>query len=162
MPEGWFHEQSVGVEQPATEQHPVCAADERPLPGVTPPAALLADSSDLAYVKHDVERPLRRGMSVVLIIAAVAVATTRQPVVHASAEDCAVIVEVGRHALGWGTAEPLATYLDADGDNGTVFREVCQWRKLGVPTPTFVAANVTGNMIFPPSYGGTNECVSGR
>jgi hypothetical protein len=89
-----------------------------------------------------------------LALAAPAVAAPAAPVIHASADDCAVIVEVGKHALDWGAKPPRYDFFpEIPLDGGGTFVEDCPWAKLGVAAPIIGSPkSSTGFAIFRPVY----------
>ncbi len=89
-----------------------------------------------------------------LALAAPAVAAPPAPVIHASADDCAVIAEVGKHALDWGAKPPGYDFFpEIPLDGGGTFVEDCPWAKLGVAAPIIGSPkSSTGFAIFRPVY----------
>lgn len=81
---------------------------------------------------------------VVLAILAQLTATT-PPVVLASERDCAVLVEVGRSLVNWGHAGPNQPFVDSGPlPDGTIYRQLCDWKKFGVGAPEIVRPEQTG------------------
>jgi hypothetical protein len=59
-----------------------------------------------------------------------------QPVERASAEDCAIIVEIGKAKMNWGATPPeFAFYPEFDGAEVGTYLEDCPWKDLGVADP---------------------------
>jgi len=64
------------------------------------------------------------------------VASMPEPVERASADDCAIIIEVGKNKMNWGAAPPdYAYYREFDRDGGGTYLEDCSWRQFGVAEP---------------------------
>jgi hypothetical protein len=64
-------------------------------------------------------------------------AMSRPPVVHASREDCEIIVEIGKAKVAWGAAGPDEPFaIDGVQPDGSTYREDCPWADLGVGAPT--------------------------
>jgi hypothetical protein len=82
-------------------------------------------------------------------------------VVHASAEDCEIIVEVGKAKLNWGTAAPVyAFFPEFDLPGGRVYREDCHWKELGLAEPVIGSpSSQKGFFISRPAYSGTRATV---
>jgi hypothetical protein len=94
-------------------------------------------------------------MSVLLAVLAVATARPAPHVVKASAEDCVLIVEVGKieHVLSSrGEKEPLVIDIEEPGQ--PTYREDCPWRRLGVAPPIPATdRSATAVKIVQPDYG---------
>lgn len=89
------------------------------------------------------------------------VTSLMQPVERASADDCAIIVAVGRNRMNWGTAAPdYAYYREFDRDGGGTYLEDCSWKQLGVAKPlTKVQQPEKGFSITRPRYAGASATV---
>jgi hypothetical protein len=118
-------------------------------------------------------KPLAVGLAMLLMVAA---ASTRaaesdatpkdttampQPVERASADDCAVIVEVGKSKMDWGAAPPdFAFYSEFDREGGGTYLEDCAWKQFGVAEPLTKAQKPgKGFFITRPRYSGTTATV---
>jgi hypothetical protein len=78
------------------------------------------------------------------------------PVTHASADDCAIIVAIGKAELGWGadSSSDWPFFPDYDLPGGGSYVEDCPWRTLGVAPPTIGSpASMRGAAIARPAYG---------
>jgi hypothetical protein len=84
-----------------------------------------------------------------------------QPVERASADDCAIIVEVGKSRMNWGVAPPdSAFYPEFDREGGGTYLEDCAWKKFGVAEPLTEAQKPgKGFFITRPRYTGTTATV---
>jgi hypothetical protein len=59
-----------------------------------------------------------------------------QPVERASAEDCAIIGEIGKAKMNWGATPPeFASYPEFNRAGGRTYLEDCPWEDLGVADP---------------------------
>jgi len=98
-------------------------------------------------------RPAAALTAIGLALAA-AGAAAAAPTVHASADDCAVMVEVGRHALDWGAKAPAYDlFADTPIDGGGTYLADCAWTKLGLAPPTAGSpASTKGFAFFRPTY----------
>jgi hypothetical protein len=74
---------------------------------------------------------------------------------YASADDCQIIVAIGRSEAAWGPNGPNQPFV-AEGPlaDGTIYRQACDWRALGVgaavtPSPGQVGARFA---IEKPTY----------
>lgn len=78
------------------------------------------------------------------------------PLVHASADDCAVIVAIGKSELKWGAGAPRAAFLrDFVLPDRSTYREDCPWKELGVAEPTIGdAQSAAAFSITRPAYEG--------
>ncbi|HEY3776587.1 MAG TPA: hypothetical protein VGL35_00870 [Rhizomicrobium sp.] len=55
---------------------------------------------------------------------------------QASADDCAIIVAIGKSELKWGKRAPSAAFLrDFELPGGGTYREECSWKYLGMAPP---------------------------
>lgn len=74
---------------------------------------------------------------------------------YASADDCAIFVEVGKDKLGWDKT-PTAGYdlfPEFQNKKGSVYVVDCPWRALGVPAPTIGNADSRAGFSFSrPQY----------
>jgi hypothetical protein len=63
----------------------------------------------------------------------------------ASPIDCAVVVAIGKSQVAWGQRGPNQPFID-EGPllDGTVYRQICDWRSLGVGAPTILKPGQTG------------------
>jgi hypothetical protein len=78
-----------------------------------------------------------------------------QPVEHASADDCAIIVEVGKQKMGWGATVPdAAFYIEFDREGGGTYLEDCPWRDLSVGEPMLKDHPQMSFFIPRPRYTG--------
>lgn len=84
-----------------------------------------------------------------------------EPVERASADDCAVIVEVGKTQLNWGATPPGYDFFpEFDRDGGGIYREECPWKELGVAEPKLGnASSEKSFFITRPAYSGTRASV---
>jgi hypothetical protein len=85
-----------------------------------------------------------------------------QPVERASADDCAIPVEVGKNQMNWGVIPPDFTfYSEFDRDGGGTYVEDCPWKELGVAEP-LRPSQQTGKDLFitRPAYRGDEATVS--
>lgn len=73
---------------------------------------------------------------------------SNSPVVHASREDCEIIVEIGKAKAAWGAAGPDEPFaIDGVQPDGSTYREDCPWADLGVGAPS-VATYAPGTQDF--------------
>lgn len=94
-------------------------------------------------------------MTPALGLAVLQLAASPAPTVHASADDCAVIVGIGKAELGWSAnsagAWPFFPTYDLDG--GGTYVEDCPWRALGVAPPAIGAlSSARGSAITRPVF----------
>jgi hypothetical protein len=84
------------------------------------------------------------------------VTTMPQPLKRASADDCVIIVEIGKSAMGWGaTAPDYAFYPEFAREGGGTYLEECPWKQLGVAEPLTKAQQPKkGFFITRPRYEG--------
>jgi hypothetical protein len=69
-------------------------------------------------------------------------------IVHASREDCEIIVEIGKAKAAWGPNGPNEPFaIDGVQSDGSVYREDCPWTELGVGAPT-AATGKPGTSAF--------------
>jgi hypothetical protein len=89
------------------------------------------------------------------------VTSLKPPVERASADDCAIIVAVGKNRMNWGAAPPnYAYYREFDSDGGGTYLEDCSWQQLGVAEPlTKVQQPEKGFSITRPRYTGASATV---
>lgn len=74
---------------------------------------------------------------ILLAILAQLAATPPAKVEIASASDCAILVKVGKSEVGWSTAGPTQRFVDVGPlPDGTIYRQACDWKALGVGAPT--------------------------
>jgi len=73
-----------------------------------------------------------------LLLALLLQAATPEPrIVHASREDCEIIVEIGKAKAAWGPNGPNEPFaIDGAQPDGSLYREDCPWTELGVGAPT--------------------------
>ena len=70
------------------------------------------------------------------IALALQVAVQQPQIVHASREDCEIIVEIGRAKAAWGASGPVEPFaIDGTQPGGGIYREDCPWDELGVGAP---------------------------
>jgi hypothetical protein len=81
---------------------------------------------------------------------------------RASAEDCAVILAVGRSQLGWGAKPPeFAFFPEVDQDGGKTFVEECPWKAMGVAAPRIgTPQSENGFWISRPVFDRTRTTAS--
>jgi hypothetical protein len=74
-----------------------------------------------------------------------------------SLDDCRVIVQAGKHQLGWSsTAAPPYDFYPRFGN----YVEDCSWKELGVAEPRpGNRASLSGFYITPPAYDGSSATV---
>jgi hypothetical protein len=78
-------------------------------------------------------------------MAAVAVAGSEPKIEMASPTDCAVLVAIGKSQAGWGQDGPDQPFVDEGPlQDGTVYRQACDWPALGVGAPTILKPGQTG------------------
>jgi hypothetical protein len=84
-----------------------------------------------------------------------------QPVERASAEDCALIVEIGKAKMNWGATPPeFAFYPEFDGAEGGTCLEDCPWKDLGVADPLIgTPTSEKAFFISRPVYSGMHASV---
>jgi hypothetical protein len=87
--------------------------------------------------------------------------TMPQPVERASADDCAIFVEVGRHEMNWGAKPPdYAFEPEWDRAGGGTYLEECPWKELGVAEPLTRAQQPEKSFfITRPNYSGAGATV---
>ena len=93
---------------------------------------------------------------IALALFALVIAGPERAVVHASADDCAIIVEIGRAQAAWGPKGPNQPFLvEAQGPNGSVYRQECDWAALGVGAPVLAKIGEPGPRfaVERPVYG---------
>ena len=84
--------------------------------------------------------------------------TARSAVEHASADDCAIIAEIGKSELHWSvTNAPQASfYASFETPGGGSYLEDCEWEKLGLAPPLIGTPNSPmGFFITRPAYSAT-------
>lgn len=78
-------------------------------------------------------------------------------IVMASADDCAIVVAIGKSELKWGENPPAAALLpDFPLPDGAIYREDCAWKQLGVAAPAI--GNEQSRIAFfitRPDYSGS-------
>jgi hypothetical protein len=75
---------------------------------------------------------------------------------HASADDCAVIIEIGKAKMNWGFHPPEFDFFDtfAKKDSGA-YHEDCHWSDFGVASPVIGTPNSKkGFYVSRPVYSG--------
>jgi hypothetical protein len=85
-------------------------------------------------------------------------AAAPDPVQHASADDCAIIAEIGKSELHWNAANaPEAYFYPRLGTaGGALYLEDCIWKKLGLADPMIGTPNSPiGFFITRPVYTAT-------
>ena len=90
------------------------------------------------------------------IVALQAAAAAPPAVVHASADDCAIIAAIGKAELGWGLKSPgdWPFFPDYDLAGGGSYVEDCRWGALGVAAPTLGSPDsMRGAAVARPVYG---------
>jgi hypothetical protein len=87
--------------------------------------------------------------------------TMPQPVERASADDCAIFVEVGKRVMNWGAKPPdYAFEPEWDRDGGGTYLEECPWKELGVAEPLTKAQQAEKSFfITRPKYSGAEATV---
>ena len=78
----------------------------------------------------------------------------------ASASDCAILVEVGKSEVGWGAAGPTEPFVDVGPlPDGTIYRQACNWKALGVGAPTTAGPSQAGARfaVEKPVYAADGE-----
>jgi hypothetical protein len=82
-------------------------------------------------------------------------------IIHASADDCAVIVAIGRSQVQWGEHGPNEPFfVDGALPDGADFREDCPWRSLGVGDPVPARQGALGFAIDRPIYGADGKSAT--
>ena len=92
---------------------------------------------------------------ILLAILAELAAATAPKVELASPSDCAILVAVGRSEVAWGTAGPNQPFVDEGPlPDGTIYRQACDWKGLGVGAPRIVVAWQVGPSfaVDKPTY----------
>lgn len=81
-----------------------------------------------------------------------------KPVAHASADDCAIIVEIGKAKMEWGNKAPIPDFFPTfDNEGGETYIEDCVWKDFGVADPVIGTPNSPQAFyISRPEYSGTN------
>lgn len=90
-------------------------------------------------------------------------AAVREPVEHASADDCAVIAAIGAKELHWDAANApsAALYPSFDRAEGGSYLEDCPWQKLGLAAPQIgTSSSPLGFFITRPVYSGSRAKAS--
>jgi hypothetical protein len=84
-----------------------------------------------------------------------------QPVERASADDCAIFVEIGKTQLNWRAAPPNMDFFPVwDRDGGGTYLEECPWTDLGVAEPTIGSPKSERSFfITRPKYVGRRATV---
>ena len=82
---------------------------------------------------------------IVLAMLAALAGNTGSATEYASADDCAILVEVGKVEAAWGPKGPNQP-LVAEGElkDGTVYIQACNWAALGVGAPVLLKSGQTG------------------
>lgn len=75
---------------------------------------------------------------------------------RASADDCAILVAIGKSELKWGTKPPAAAMLPDFPIAGGTYREDCAWKELGVAAP------VIGDSHAPIAFFVSRPVYSGK
>lgn len=83
------------------------------------------------------------------------------PVAHASADDCEVIVAVGKSKLNWGAAPPAQAFFpESNRQDGSPWVADCAWKKFGVADPVIgTPDSPSGFSLSPPVYDGDTASV---
>lgn len=83
-------------------------------------------------------------------------ASLPQPVERASADDCAIFVEIGKTQLEWGAKPPAYDFFPVwDREGGGTYMEDCPWSALGVAAPAIGSpSSLKGFFIRRPKYSG--------
>jgi len=91
-----------------------------------------------------------------LLAAVAALGAASGPVEHASADDCAVIAEIGRGALSWGEIQPSYDFFSEwDTPGGGIYVQDCDWAALGLSAPRAGSpASMRAFFITRPVYVG--------
>jgi hypothetical protein len=79
-----------------------------------------------------------------------------KPVEEASADDCAIVVAIGRAQMDWGPTGPNLPFVAEAADvGGVIYRQRCPWRALGVGAPVLAGPAHWGARfsIGRPAYG---------
>jgi hypothetical protein len=78
-------------------------------------------------------------------------------ITHASADDCAIIVEIGKAKMRWGDKAPNSDFFPTfDNEGGGIYVEDCVWKDFGVADPVIGTPNsLQGFFISRPEYSGT-------
>jgi len=112
------------------------------------------------------KRSLVVAFAAVLLLPAAASAQSAQPqpaapVAHASADDCEIIVAVGKSELNWGTAPPAQAFYPAfDRQDGSPWVADCAWKNFGAADPVIgTPDSPSGFSISPPVYSGDTASV---
>jgi len=98
------------------------------------------------------------------LVALVVLAAT-PTIEHASHDDCAIIVAVGKAELGWSaqSAGDWPFFLVYDLPGGGTYVEDCPWRALGVAPPvTGSHASIKGSAIMRPEYGPSRATATAK
>lgn len=83
--------------------------------------------------------------------------STNSRIELASADDCAILVAVGKSELKWGAKPPAAAMLpDFPTTGGGTYREVCAWKELGVAAP------IVGDAHSPIAFFVSRPIYSGK
>ena len=83
-------------------------------------------------------------------------------IIHASAEDCAVLVAAMTSEFGWTRNGPNGPiYFDEKQSDGSIYRLDCPWKSLGVDPPRIADPFTSGLLLHRPSYqpSGLGACV---
>jgi hypothetical protein len=80
-----------------------------------------------------------------------------EPVERASADDCAIFLEIGKAEMQWGAAAPDYDFFPQFGrKGGGTYLEECPWSALGVAAPKIGGPqSLAGFYITRPVYSGT-------
>jgi hypothetical protein len=92
-----------------------------------------------------------------------ATAAMPEPIERASADDCAIFVELGKKQLHWGATPPTASfYPEWPGAGGAgTYLEECPWKQLGVAAPLSPAQNPNESFfITRPVYAGPKSTAA--
>ncbi|MGH6889236.1 MAG: hypothetical protein ACREHF_08580 [Rhizomicrobium sp.] len=75
---------------------------------------------------------------------------------RASADDCAILVAIGKSELKWGAKPPAAAFLpEFSMPGGGTYRQGCSWNELGVAPPTIGdSRSPMAFFITRPTYAG--------
>jgi hypothetical protein len=78
----------------------------------------------------------------------------------ASASYCEILVEIGKSEVGWGAAGPTESFVDVGPlPDGTIYRQACDWKALGVGAPKIVGPDQAGARfaVEKPIYAANGE-----
>jgi hypothetical protein len=130
-------------------------------------ALILPDGSRKLRTLHSgdiMKRSLFVALAAVLLLPATTLAQSAQtvvPVAHASADDCEIIVAVGKAKLNWGAAPPAQAFFpESNREDGSPWVADCAWKKFGVADPVIgTPDSPSGFSLSPPVYDGNTASV---